>query len=434
MDATPPPLNRWALWGVLLAIAAGAGLRLVWEMDIEYKPDEEWMFKRTQRVGVDEPLPLHGLPTSANFLNPGLNVWIFVGLSKLCGVTDPPGLARIVQVLSILALLLLVVFTLRCVPPPQRELWLWAIALMALNPMAVIYHRKIWQPSLFPLFTVILLISWWHRQHRSGAFLWGLLGAFMGQVQMAGFFFAAGFFLWTALLDRKNVAWRWWLLGSFLGTLPLLPWVCYMLTRPAGEDLPYSDLSHLWTGKFWFHWITQPLGFTVHYVLGRDFMDFLRYPYLGETPTFLVGALYVVLGGLAIWVLARTIQFLWQERSRLGPLVLGRGGSTQMAVGAGMWSFGLLMTLSTMKVHRHYLLVAMPLLYLWLAWLILGRSLEERTAQRWAPGRVCLLLLCVVQGLISLNMLGYIHANQRYINGDFRVPYGAQQDASARRP
>src|SRR5262245_51805900 len=91
--------GRWGRCGLLLALFTGAVLRLIWPFDIEYKYDEQWMFERTQRVGVQEPLPLHGLPTSAQFLNPGLNVWIFVGLGRLFGVSDPPALARVVQLL-----------------------------------------------------------------------------------------------------------------------------------------------------------------------------------------------------------------------------------------------------------------------------------------------------------------------------------------------
>jgi hypothetical protein len=472
------PLSRWAFWGILLALLAGAGLRLIWELDIEYKIDEAWMFERTQRAGIDEPMPVHGMPTSAEFLNPGLNVWIFVGLSKLFGVVDPPGLARIVQCLSILALVLLVFFAVRFVPPPQRELWLWAAVLMAVNPMAVIHHRKIWQPSLFPIFTTLFLMAWWQRHQRWGSFCWGLVGALLGQIQMAGFFFAAGFCLWTLLFERRlgsarrdkrpacpsgpdaeqhpapstgadkqpaapPTAWRWWLAGSVVGVLPLLPWLYYMATRPGGEDVRHSNPMNLIAVKFWFHWITQPLGFSVHYVFGRDFGDFLRYPVIAGQSTYLFLVVYVLLILAVFWVLVRLIQFLWRERGRLGDVLLATLGPTHLAIGAGLWGFGLLMTLSTMTVHRHYLLVAMPLVYVWLAWIVLGHGAAADTRQagatapeqlptpkRWHAGRACLLGLCILQALLSAGMLGYIHANQRFIRGDFREPYGAQKNAA----
>ena len=91
-----------------------------------------------------------------------------MGLGKLFGVHEPPDLARAVQILNVLAILLLVVFIVRLIPPEDREPWFWAVALMCLNPLAVLFHRKIWQPCVFPMITLILLVSWWRRERRWG--------------------------------------------------------------------------------------------------------------------------------------------------------------------------------------------------------------------------------------------------------------------------
>lgn len=422
-----------SVWlGLAAALVVGAVLRLIWGLDIEYKFDEQWMFERTQRAGVEEELPLHGMPTSAGFLNPGLNVWIFVGLARTFGVVDPPGLAKCVQIASILALLVLLLFAVRLVPREQREPWLWAIALMALNPIAVVYHRKIWQPCLFPLAIAAFLIVWWKREKGWASFLWGLLGALLGQIQMAGFFFAGGFALWTLLFDRRSVRWKWWLAGSVVGTLPLLPWLHYLATRPETEAVRNSSLWNLLVPKFWLRWLTYPLGLGANFVLGSDFRDLLRYPVINGTPTYLVGVLHLVLVGLAGLILVRGGRWAWAHRSRWRDVFTGQGSRTFLALAAAAWGFGLLMTASTMQFHRHYMLVALPLPFVWLAWLALARkdTAEEKPAPRrrpWLPSpRATLAALCVVQGLISLAMLGYIHVNQRRIRGDFGVPYGAQ--------
>ncbi|MFO0965375.1 MAG: hypothetical protein U0793_07290 [Gemmataceae bacterium] len=464
MDATRIPLSRWAILGLLLAIAAGAGLRLIWRLDIEYKFDEEWTFERVQKAGVDEPWPTLGPPTSAGPLNPALNIWVFIGMSKLFGVTDPPGVACVVESMSIAALVLLAFFAIRYVPPPQRELWLWAVALMALNPFAVIYHRKIWQPCLFPLFTSGFLIAWWYRRRPLGAFMAGLIGCLMGQIHLAGWMFAAGFFFWGLLFDRQSLAaWKWCLAGILLGCVPMIPWFEYLAAGPTEPPtgIQQSSVENIWSGKFWFHWITQPLGLTIQYVLGHDFVDFLRYPLIAGHPTYLVGALYLCLAATVSWTAARAVTYLWHERRRIGQILIGRDGPTEFATAACLWGFGIVMTLTAIKIHRHYMLVAMPLIFTWLASIILARpkgvaGVEQGgeipasdkdprampTALRghardatpvWTPGRLCLLALCVIQGLLSASMLGYIHTNQRYINGDFRVPYGAQIQAAGER-
>src|SRR4051812_4042749 len=118
-------------FGLLAALLLGGVLRLLWGQDIEYKADEAWTFARTQCVGDAEPCPWAGMPTSAGFPNPGMSLWVFLELGKLTAAHDPVALARAVQLLNLVALACLVLFALRAVPRPEREVWLWAAALAA---------------------------------------------------------------------------------------------------------------------------------------------------------------------------------------------------------------------------------------------------------------------------------------------------------------
>src|SRR5271165_1253111 len=115
----------WAV-GLAAALIAGVVLRLIWPNDIEFKSDERWMFARALNVGVTEPWPWLGMPSSATVANPGLNVWFFAALRRLSQAADPPELARAVQVLNICAIAILVFFALRIVGEKEREPWLWA--------------------------------------------------------------------------------------------------------------------------------------------------------------------------------------------------------------------------------------------------------------------------------------------------------------------
>src|SRR5262249_47746474 len=131
-------------FGLLTALLLGGVLRLLWGQDIEFKEDEAWTFDRTQRVGDAEPCPWVGMPSSAGFPNPGMSLWVFLVLGKVTAAQDPVDLARAVQILNVTALACLVLFILRAVPRPEREAWLWAAALAALNPLSVLAQRKIW--------------------------------------------------------------------------------------------------------------------------------------------------------------------------------------------------------------------------------------------------------------------------------------------------
>jgi hypothetical protein len=419
--------NPWARMGWIgfsAALLLGAVLRLMWGQDIEYKGDENWTFERTQAVGRTEPFPWLGMQSSADIVNPGMSVWVFLALGKITGAADPVALARAVQMLNITALILLAWFAMRLVPPEEREPWLWAIALGALNPFAVLFQRKIWPPSVFPIFTLMMLIGWWRRERRGGAFAWGLVGACLGQIHMSGFFFAAAFVGWMLFFDRKRVAWLSWLAGSVLGSFPLIPWVCAVAAGSATRHNAASHWTHLLEWKLYFRWITEPLGLGLNYTLGRNFTDFLRYPIIHGHATYVVGMLHAVLLAAGGLILIQACRRLWSERRHLGALWIGRQSQSAFAQAAAFWGFGLLLTGSTMVNHRHYLIVTFPLIFLWLTRLALGQG-PDRSSVIPSP-RKLLTGLCAAQALLSICFLDYIHENQQTIHGDYGMPYAAQ--------
>lgn len=411
--------GRCWLFGLAAALVLGAALRLLWGADIEYKLDEAWSFRRSQEAGRTEPFLTLGMPTSAGFRNPPLSVWVFVGLAKAFNAKNPVALARGIELLSIGALLLLVVLVWRVVPHEEREPWLWAIALAALNPLAILYQRKIWPPSVLPLFSILLLACWCRRERAWGAFGLGLLGACMGQIHLAAFFFAAGMAGWALLFDRQRVRWRYWLLGSVLGALLLIPWVAALASGGWDHPAGASKITHVVEGKFWLRWLEEPLGVSLAYTLGDDFGDFLRYPLLGGWPTYVVGLLHIAMLAASVAILLRSSYQFLQRRSWTFAIWTKTASPTRFTLGAALWGFGLLLTVTAMPIHRHYLFVAFPLTFVWLAWLALppgGMRL----------GRGLLTALCLAQGLIAFAFLDYIHHNQRIIRGEYQLPYRAQ--------
>jgi hypothetical protein len=424
--------GKWPILGIVLALLAGASLRLIWPTDIEYKADEAWTFQHSH----DAEVSWLGMPSSVDIPNPGMSLWVFMLLQRISGATDPPALARAVQLVNVTALILLVGFAFRHVPRPEREAWLWAAALVAVNPLAVLFHRKIWPPCALPLLTLAMLYGWWYRHRRSGAFIWGLLGVCLGQIHMAGFFFAAGFVLWALLFDRPRratisdselrtqnselkVAWRNWLLGSVLGALPMLPWLIHLLTHPSERPINPHRWVHACELKFWIRWCSESFGLGIDYTFGPHFRDFLRYPVLADRPTYLVAALHGIVAGIALLLLARTGARLWRQRQRWQELWIGRESASAFTQNAALWGFGLLLTLSSFSIHRHYMIVLFPLEFLWIARLAL-RSYSLRF------GRIVLLALWCGQFGLSANMLAYIHARQNLANTEYGIPYGAQ--------
>ncbi len=422
----------------LTAVLVGAGLRLIWPNDIEYKADEAWTFQHSR----DAELPWLGMASSVDIPNPGMSLWVFMLLQRVSGAEDPPALARAVEWVNIAALVLLVAFAARCVPQAEREAWLWAAALVAVNPLAVLFHRKIWPPCLLPLLTLAMLYGWWNRRRFAPAFLWGLVGVCLGQIHMAGFFFAGGFALWTLLFDRSSrsvlsasesedrarrcgrVAWRGWLAGSALGSLPLLPWLVHLLRHPSERPINPHRWVHAVEMKFWIRWFTEPFGFGIDYTFGPYFREFQRYPLVFGRPTYLVASLHLFLAGAALVLLSRAVLALWRQRSDWRALGSGSHSASAFTQNAALWGFGLLLTFSCFSIHRHYMIVLFPLEFLWLARLALNSGANPARSLRL--GRALLLSLCLGQFFLSANMLAFIHARQNFTGTEYGVPYGSQ--------
>ncbi len=395
---------------LLLALVLGAVLRLSFPGDIEYKGDERYMFEASQEVGVTQPWPALGMNSGVKIKNPGMSVWIFAALARITHASTPPELARAVQGLNILALLVLAYFSLWILPEKEGWAWRWAAAFAAVNPFAVLFHRKIWAQCTLPLFCVFFWIAWHFRQKRIGAFWVGLLGICLGQIHLSGFFLAAGVFLWTAFHDPRT-RWGYWLAGSLIGLVPMVPWLQYLA---AGSGGGFNWESPLWIlyPKFWIYWLTDPFGIGLTYSLKTvHFLDFLRFPLIDGRGTYMVALLHLVIVASGCFLLVSAQKaggLLWDFRAASG---------TGLAVNSVLWGTGLLMTLSCVKIFRHYLIMTFPLEWVWLSRLALADP--DR-------GKSLLTALWAAQLLLSILFLVYIHINHGDPLGDYGVGYQYQ--------
>jgi len=398
-------------WLAFLSIALLLGiiLRLSFPGDIEYKDDEKYMFGASQSVGVTESWPLLGMPSGVKVNNPGMSVWIFVVLAKMAHASTPPELARAVQILNIFGLFLLAFFSLQLLPETEKPAWCWATAFATVNPIAVLYQRKIWAQCTLPFFCVLFWIAWHFRHKRTGAFFWGLLGVCLGQIHMSGFFLAASLFAWTVIHERL-ARWGSWLLGSVVGAIPLIPWLQYLLSKPASESAGFNPMNVVQL-KFWRYWISDALGIGLNTSLGdSQYWGFLRYPLIGGTGTYLVGIAHMLIIVCAVILLISTakkggFQKWFKDSSDNG-----------IAVNSILLVAGTLLTLCT-KVLRHYLIVSFPLEWVWLSRMGLKMG---RKGQNYLTG------IWIAQLLISVVFLFYIHVNHGAPSADYGIAYQYQ--------
>src|SRR5262249_11301049 len=138
---------RWAV-GLVAAIAAGIVFRLMWLQDIEYKADEAWTFTQIQAFWETNTLRLVVTPSNVGVQHPGLSFWVFLAISAISPTVEPLELTRAVQGINVLAIVLLAIFAKQLVLRAEREAWLWSVALVSVNPLAVLFSRKLWPPDI----------------------------------------------------------------------------------------------------------------------------------------------------------------------------------------------------------------------------------------------------------------------------------------------
>ncbi len=417
-------MNRTAAVALTLAVLVGITLRLIFPYDIEYKTDERYMMDRVRHVGVDEPWPALGMPSSAEVRNPGMSVWVFIALGRVFHATDPVGLARAAQLLNILAILGLLAFTLRIVPNEEREPWLWAVALVSVNPMAILLHRKIWAQCVTPIFGLVVWIGWWKRGTRWGAALWGIAGAFIGQVHMSGFYFALALVLWTLIFARKSVQWTWWLGASVVGAIPLFPWLHHVLTSPRipkrgwrPEQLPGAKFSGVWAA--------EALGIDQRWIMGSiDYWDFLTFPVIAGHATYLAAMATALLlaAGFSIVVFAM-IRLFKSARGAWRKFHVTDSQSA-LALAACFFGYGIIAAIIPFGFSRTYTLVTFPMVYLSLPALLLG---WRRTSGLITQRRALLAGIAVCQFILAATFLWYVHVHGGTPHGQYGTAYGHQR-------
>ena len=384
MTARARPRSSWALSAdplvrfAVVALLVGAFLRLVWPEDIHYLGDEDWTFRHVQASLRDGSWDALGMTSSRGLKNPGLSVWVFVMLGKVAGASTPAELTRGVALLGVAANALLLVVPLRLVDCERdRRAWLWAIILASTNPILVFLERKIWAQSVLPIFMVVTIIAWMQRRSRSWAFVWGVTGALLGQIHMAGFFFTAALALWTRLFAaQREPSWPAWSVGTVAGLVPAVPWIGYLVTEHPGAS------SVAWWQRFRFafyqYFLSDPFGLSGEYVVGKDIARAMRWPIVFGQTTWLVlvahGILAVVAGALAY----RAIRLAWQLRHSFRTVLGGGTSDTSLLLAAVLVGMGVLMTLPSISMHRHYMLATFPLEYLLVARVALSTKRGER--------------------------------------------------------
>ncbi len=406
-----------ALWlGLVLVFSGGIFLRTLWPEDMEYKSDEKAFFDNSQNWIEGKPWPLVGMNSSTGIPNPGLIYWSYIILAKATNAKTPLALNRSIRWLNIFVLLGFFIFIYMKFKKSEREQHLWAFAIMCVNPFQVLWDRKIW--SAIPIISLACLVGWWGLSKKSGAFLWGVMGALLGQVHMTGFFFSFALVAWTFCFERKSniprTKWMYWIAGSISGTLLLIPWLIQVIAteRSSGNSPIWEEVFRF---RFFRYWFAIPLGMRLTYTLGQDhFTEFMQYPILTTgTATQLVQISHWLNTSLGILVFGAGI-FAMMKKIWNGQSIFPEANdqTSHLLLGA-LLGYGFVLSVGTIDslIYHHYLCVCT-----FLAFLFLTRAALKLPSIHW--GRTALTLLVISEFLISFSFLQYIHMKDGTTNPD----------------
>jgi len=419
-------VGKFALIGVVFALLAGAALRLSFPNDIEYKQDEAGYAEASRTLIHDHSWPWIGPATSTGSPSPGLGLGLVALLTFVSDAETPPQIARTIQLANIVALLSLAIFAFASVPASRQEYWLWAVALWAVNVVAVFIERKIWPVSLTPIFTVALIAAWWHRHHVLAAFAWGLLGGLIAQVHLSEAGFVIALAAWTLVATERGVSWKSWFSGGVIGSLTALPWLLATINFAADGSFRWR-----WPVPFFFtRWLIQPFGIAEGFELGSDTSGFFRSPVLFGRDTYLVNLIFILLWAVVLCIIAGAAYRLWTDRrtknSRVDArrIIVGTGDPEGLLIRATLIGYGGLVTLQMIfggGIYRHYMTAIVPIMALSATLLVFFAC---GTRKRLARG--ILFTVCVAQAAYSFWMLQHIHERQ-IIHGEFGPTWQYQQ-------
>jgi hypothetical protein len=415
-QSAAPAAGR-GLWGIglIAAIAAGIVFRLIWLRDVEFKMDEAGAVYVVREFWSTHQFPWVGIDSSTGLPNPGLNLWLLLAIGGILPTIDPLAMTRAIQFANVMAILGLTWFAQRGIEPREREPWLWSVALVSVNPLAVLYSRKLWTQELFPLFTLPFLVGWHYRARQWGAFLWGLAGALLGQVHLTGFLFAAPFAAVTIIFARRSVRWPAWLAGSTIGAIPLLPWLLDALTQPHSSKPPELQNPAVPFGN----WVNYVIGLDLRRTLGDDFAAFAAFPQIGGVPTY--GAATALVALAIIFLLIFITPLRRGDTASPGLWAELRSTESGLTLLAGFIGFCTLLAGMLHPAYFHYLIVAFSLPSLSLAWIALvGAGPQQRRTPRRLLGTMVL-----AQAALTLAFLCFVHETQ-IIHGDYGTAYGSQ--------
>jgi hypothetical protein len=385
-------------------IILGIILRVIWVGDMEWHYDAHYVFHRAIEIVNSGNWPLLGMENGARFQNPAFSLWVFA-IIAFFGKT-PIAMTSIIIAMNVAAILGFLYLIIKKIPKEEQIYWLLGLALVSVSPLPILWSRKIWSQDLMPFFSFLIILGHLERKSQLGALLWGIIGALVGQIHMSGFFFSFGLFIVTVIFDIRNKKsssnWIFWIIGSLIGSIPLVPWLHYLSVNDFGQK---REWKYVFQFKFFVYWLMESLGIHLKYILKDAFIPFLKGPKLFNMNTYFIGILHSILWLSGTLLGFRVITNI--KKLRFPTLKSPKINIYLWSLLAGM---GISLTFGSVKIYPHYLVILFPFIQIWLVKVLF-------------QDKKVLFAIFVAQSLISIIFFTTIHTNNGIQNSHYGKTY-----------
>jgi hypothetical protein len=267
-----PLVNARGEWIALFTVLMLAGLlRLVLPGLTEFKYSEARLATLALEITREGRLPLIGVPSSAGFDHSPLSVYLYVPAFLF---TTNPIPATLYGGLVNVAAVALCWWLVRRWPGGGTRAALIAALLLAVNPWAVVFSRKIWQVAFVPIlslgclgFVVAVFV-----EGRRWALAWALAAyAVLAQIHPSAVALAPAWLLWL-IVFRRRVWLPALLAGIGLGVVTALPFIVHQIQAgwPAWKALQNLPAGQWSLGAVTLAW-QAATGSNLHVLAGAGY-------------------------------------------------------------------------------------------------------------------------------------------------------------------
>ena len=299
---------------VFLFIILSALIFRVTNLDVtEFKADEASNLFLASRPIFNHPFPYGGVVSSVGILNPPLFTYFLYAIAIL---TLNPQV--IVLIIALINSLMLGFFFLFIKNYYSKTLAFISTIFLVFSPWSIIFSRKIWPPDLIPPLSIVLLYSLHKAVLSKKMIFWlpvSVSSLFLIQLDLSSAFFIL-LLVFFLILQKPKISFLYLIIGIFIGLVPAIPYIIYELTNKCPDCWLFLNLEKNLPISRSIEVFIRPLQIlsqgNFHFLLGDDTLAFANeFPFIYTLRKFLyLEYLLIPLGILVFWKKYQKLRFL----------------------------------------------------------------------------------------------------------------------------